>query len=97
MKETPMKEELESPGRSCANTFGKKRIEVMLLLILGTLVGFSAKTEASKRITMGSDDYLLSQRDVRAYDLNTMQKNLIANGDGASMASPQVAGGSCGQ
>lgn len=73
------------------------RFEIALLLILGMLVGFSVKTEAAKRITMGSSDYLLTQKDVNAYDLNKIQKDLVASGEGSSIAPPQATGGSCGQ
>ena len=73
------------------------RFEIVLLLVLGLLVGFSVKTEASKRVTMGSSDYLLTQKDVNAYDLNKIQKDLAAQGGGSTIAPPQAAGGSCGQ
>lgn len=75
----------------------QKRFEIVLLMVLGALVGFSVKTEAVKKITMGADDYLLSQQDRYAYDLNAMQRDLLAKGDGASIAGPQMTGGSCEQ
>jgi hypothetical protein len=68
-----------------------------LFLVLGILVGFSVKTEASKRVTMGFGDYLLSQRDAGAYDINAIQKDLLAKGEVGGLASPQAAGSSCGQ
>lgn len=94
-----MEEEYESFDVSKVKKPGNKKFEMVLLLVLGVLVGFSAKTEAAKRITMGSSDYLLSQKDAGAYDLNAIQKNLTAKGDGAgaSIAGPQMQGGSCGQ
>ena len=73
-----------------------KTLEMVLLLVLGILVGFSAKTEAAKRITMGSDDYLLSQQVSGIYDLNAVQRDVIAKGDAGTIAGPQAAGGSCG-
>jgi hypothetical protein len=77
---------------------GRKRIEIALLLVMGILVGFSVKTEAAKRITIGYGDYLLSQKDASAYDINAIQKNLLAKGTGDTKeSSPQtVGGGSCG-
>lgn len=75
----------------------QKKLEIALLLVLGILVGFAAKTEASQRITMGSGDYLLSQKDARAYDINAIQKELLAKGETSSIAGPQPTGGSCGQ
>lgn len=75
----------------------QKRLEIALLLVLGILVGFAAKTQASHRITMGSSDYLLTQKDAGAYDINAIQKELLAKGETSSIAGPQPTGGSCGQ
>ncbi len=75
----------------------QKGFEMVLLLVLGILVGFSVKTEAAKRITMGANDYMVTQRDVNAYDLNQVQKDLLAKGETGSVATPQAAGGLCSQ
>ncbi|MDD5083426.1 MAG: hypothetical protein PHT88_00625 [Candidatus Moranbacteria bacterium] len=92
MQEERVQPEVASPSKRNYRT-----LELALLLVLGILVGFSVKTEAAKRITMGSSDYLLSQKDAGAYDLNAMQKELSAKGDSAGLASPQPTGGSCSQ
>ena len=75
----------------------QKGFEMALLLVLGVLIGFSVKTEATKRITMGANDYMVTQRDVNAYDLNQVQKDLLAKGEAGSVATPQAAGGLCSQ
>ena len=75
----------------------QKGFEMVLLLVLGILVGFSVKTEAAKRITMGANDYMVSQKDMTAYDINLIQKDLLAKGEAGSVATPQAAGGLCSQ
>jgi hypothetical protein len=50
-------------------------IEIILMLILGILIGVAAKTEASKRITIGSDDYKMKFSD-NAYNLNKLEQEL---------------------
>jgi hypothetical protein len=97
MKEMPMNEEHVSSDLIRTKKSGNRKFEIALLLVLGMLVGFSVKTEASKKITMGSGDYLLSQKDASSYDLNAIQKDLTARGESAGVASPKAAGGSCGQ
>lgn len=92
-----MEEEKVPSDTDQTKNLSRKKFEVGLLLVLGLLVGFSMKTEATKRITIGSGDYLLSQKDMNAYDLNAIQKNLTAKGDSVGLASPQAAGGTCGQ
>jgi len=39
----------------------EKSINLILILILGFLVGVAVKTEAKKRVTMGYNDYLVSE------------------------------------
>jgi len=51
-------------------------LEYALFLILGFLLGIVIKTEASKRITIGFNDYQVeTNREV--YDVNKLQQNLI--------------------
>lgn len=51
-------------------------VEIILMLILGILIGVAVKTEASKRITIGSDDYKM-KFSANAYNLNKLEKELI--------------------
>lgn len=51
-------------------------IELALLFILGALIGIAAKTEASKRFTMGFDDYKI-KRSANQIDINELQQNLL--------------------
>lgn len=39
----------------------EKTINFLLIFILGFLVGVAVKTEAKKRVTIGYNDYLISQ------------------------------------
>lgn len=50
-------------------------IEVILMLILGILIGVAVKTEAVKRITIGSNDYKIKFF-ANAYNLNNLEKEL---------------------
>lgn len=101
VKETLMEMEEEKIESAASEPKPKKenqkRLEMVLLLVLGILVGFSVKTEAAKRITMGSGDYLLSQKDTGSYDINAIQKDLLAKGEVSDITNTQATGGSCGQ
>jgi len=48
-------------------------IEMALFLILGILMGVSIKLEASKRITIGYDDYKMAKYQ-QQYDINSLQE-----------------------
>jgi hypothetical protein len=50
-------------------------VELVLLFILGVLIGIAIKTEASKKITMGFDDYQMkiARQD---YNINQLQTDL---------------------
>lgn len=50
-------------------------IEVILMLVLGILIGVAVKTEAAKRITIGSDDYKMKFF-ANSYNLNNLEKEL---------------------
>jgi len=50
-------------------------IEVILMLVLGILIGVAVKTEAAKRITIGSDDYRMKFF-ADTYNLNNLEKEL---------------------
>jgi hypothetical protein len=87
-----------TPKKKCA-LFGSRTFELSLLLVFGILLGFALKTEASKRITLGANDYLLVQnKNGGVYDLDAVQKEIITKGsDSGTASSLQQAGGSCGQ
>jgi hypothetical protein len=53
-------------------------IEIILMLILGILIGVAVKTEAVKRITIGSDDYKMKVF-ANTYNLNNLEKELAQN------------------
>lgn len=60
-------------------------IEVILMLILGILIGVAVKTEAIKRITIGSDDYKM-KFSTNAYNLNQLEKELAKSREEAQTA-----------
>ena len=51
-------------------------VELALFLILGILIGVAVKTEASKRITMGFNDYKINAAG-EYYSINKLQADLI--------------------
>jgi hypothetical protein len=53
-------------------------VEIILMLILGILIGVAVKTEAVKRITLGSNDYKIKFL-ANAYNLNNLEKELAKN------------------
>jgi len=57
-------------------------VEIILMLILGILIGVAVKTEASKRITIGSDDYKM-KFSTNAYNLNQLEKELVKSRENA--------------
>lgn len=74
-------------------------VRMVLLFILGILLGVVVKTEASKNITMGYSDYKVTSRDLAAYDINAIQRDLAAKGADPSIASGTqgLQGGTCEQ
>jgi len=81
------------------------KVELVLFLVLGFLLGIVIKTEAGKRVTMGFDDYKIAALH-QDYDLNKIQKELAEkaekeaaeaaeNGE-APVPAGGVAGGACG-
>lgn len=79
-----------------AKSVRRGRFEIALLFILGILLGIAVKTEAYERITIGFQDYTLTQQDLKAYDINALQKDLIAKGDSLVDSSGSLGGGACG-
>lgn len=51
------------------------KFELILFLILGFLLGFTIKTEAAKKITIGFSDYKISKVK-QGYDFTQMEKEL---------------------
>lgn len=60
-----------------------RKVELSLFFILGLLLGFTLKTEAVKRITIGFDDYQISAGR-NAYDIESIERKL--SGSSASDA-----------
>ncbi len=60
-------------------------IEVVLMLILGILIGVAAKTEAAKRITIGSDDYRMKFF-ANTYNFNQLEQELAQSREEAQAA-----------
>lgn len=51
-------------------------IELALFFILGVLIGIAVKTEASKRVTIGFEDYKMNIYP-QAYNINKLQADLL--------------------
>jgi len=52
------------------------KVEIILTLILGVLLGFTIKTEALKRVTIGFNDYQL-KNSVGAFNISEAERKLI--------------------
>lgn len=65
-------------------------IELALFLVLGILVGISAKTEAKKYITVGFDDYKM-KIERQDYNINQLQTTLDAQQAAAQAAQQNAA------
>lgn len=75
-----MVEEIKEPSEEREDNRGKNQkkdfyVEIILMLVLGILIGIAVKTEAAKRITIGSDDYKM-KFSANAYNLNNLEKEL---------------------
>jgi hypothetical protein len=70
-----IKENIDNPEKNQKKDF---YTEVILMLILGILIGVAVKTEAAKRITIGSDDYRMKFF-ANTYNLNNLEKELSKN------------------
>ncbi len=76
------------------------KVELMLFLILGVLLGIVIKTEASKRITMGYEDYKTPLGE-QVYSVNEIQKELAEKAkeeptDEGTVPATDPLGGTCG-
>jgi len=71
------------------------RTEWILLFILGALVGMAVKVEASKHITMGFNDYIISDNQ-QDFNFAKMAKDLAEKQDDSQPSAPG-GGASCGQ
>jgi hypothetical protein len=54
----------------------KINLEMILLIILGFLIGVVIKTEASRRFTIGYEDYQVAQNK-QAFNIEEIEKNLV--------------------
>jgi len=68
-------------------------VELVLFLILGVLIGIAVKTEASKKITMGFNDYRMKVG-VTHYNINQLQADLIEK-QSAAVDENSDEGGTC--
>ena len=80
IKDGEVKEFSDESFSENATTVRKKRrsdlyIEMILFFILGVLIGVTLKTEASKRITIGYNDYQMNIH-LQDYDINKLQADL---------------------
>jgi hypothetical protein len=57
-------------------SFSKINFEMILIILLGFLIGVVIKTEASRRFTIGYEDYQVAQNK-QAYDIEKIEKDLF--------------------
>ena len=69
-------------------------VELGLILVLGTLVGFAVKTEADKRITIGFNDYKMKIASGQ-YDINALQAGLLNKKSDSSTSQDPNSGATC--
>jgi hypothetical protein len=65
-------------------------IELALFFILGLLIGIAVKTEASKTITIGYNDYMMKIHS-QGYDINKLQIDLAKKSAGADTSGEETA------
>lgn len=75
----------------------RRKRRMIFTLVLGLVAGYALKTLATQHVTMGSDDYLVTKAETHAYNLNEMQRTVLANGGQAAVSDAVPTGGSCGQ
>lgn len=68
-------EVLEEGNKEEAKRKNDAVFEMILILILGFLLGVTIKTEASKRVTIGFNDYKIQQAK-QSYDFAAIKANL---------------------
>jgi hypothetical protein len=56
--------------------FRKINAEMLLLVVLGFLIGVVIKTEASRRFTIGYEDYQVAQNK-QGFDIEKIEKDLV--------------------
>ncbi|MFC1756333.1 hypothetical protein ACFLY1_00085 [Patescibacteria group bacterium] len=109
IKDAEIEESIEENSMEDSLTeTGKKKnykVELILFLVLGFLIGIVIKTEAGKRVTMGFDDYKIAALH-QDYDLNKVQKELTEKAEKEAAEAAEngedpvpaggVAGGACG-
>jgi hypothetical protein len=64
------------------------KVEWILILILGFLLGVAIKTEATKRITIGFSDYKVESLR-QDYDISKIQNELIEKAKSQKEAGPE--------
>lgn len=72
-----MEEKRRSTDKGIRSFFSRHgKVEILVLLILGVVVGAIAKENISSRFTMGYEDYLV-QSNRQSYDYRQMMKEVI--------------------
>lgn len=72
-KEVPNEAQEKMPGKKKGRS--DFYVELGLFLILGILIGIAVKTEASKKVTIGFDDYKMKIKS-QGYNINNLQLEL---------------------
>jgi hypothetical protein len=70
----------------------KSKMELILFLILGFLIGIVIKTESVKKLTIGFEDYKAPTL-VQGYDIEQIQKELIKENQSETQGEVPEGGG----
>lgn len=95
-------EKLSMSGHAIQSGRTVRRLRIALLLFVGLAIGFAVKTEASQRLTIGFQDYMVPTSPAY-YDLNEVERQVAekqaaqADGSGSAQMPGLPGGAACGQ
>lgn len=92
-----MEEQENTEKNSLVTTLFRRRskFDFFLLLALGIMVGMAVKWNASSRVTMGYEDYLVEEN-VQAFEYKELAQKVAEENGGAGAIAPGGSAGSCG-
>ena len=96
VSEEPVMTEEERKARAEKWATMLRCARVLGLFIVAIALGISVKTQSAPRLTIGFQDYTVTHNPAR-YDLNEIERQVIAKGPAANKPAGLPIGGSCGQ
>jgi hypothetical protein len=93
---------MEKKGESLGKRFilsklfhRRSKFEFLLLLALGIMVGMAVKWNASSRVTMGYEDYLV-EKNVQSFQYKALAQKVAEENGGVAGVATGGSAGSCG-